>query len=177
MKHIIAEKATATATLLISADPDARLRPKPEYQSEFEISEQGYDQLPPIFTFTELPQPAVVAAECIKDYPRYLAAISPEERPEFDLEVGDRWSDEDAVRRFINKSLAIAFDGEHFTVSDSLEHIQIEGLYLDIPSYSFAIADGAGQTLDFYSAPGGFDQPIAIEARVNVMRPVMAAGF
>lgn len=177
MKKTTTQKATATATLLIAADPGAELRHKPEFRPEFDISEEAYAQLPPVFTMTELPQPAVVAAQSIQEYDRYLEAIPKDERADYDLDVGDRWGDEDAVRRFINKSLALAFAGEHFTVSESLQHVLLERFYLDIPSYSFAIADASGDVMDFYSAPGGFEQPITVEARVNIMRPALVGGF
>lgn len=173
----IQDKADANATLLIAADPNVPLKPKPEYRAEFEIAPERYAELPAAFTLTELPQPAIVAADCIKNYDEHLAKLPSEERDEFDLNIDDRWGDRSAVQRFINKSLELAFDGDHFQAVDGAEHIQIERLYLDMPTHSFCIGDSEGNIHDFYSAPDEFDQPFSIQARVNVMRPVAIAGF
>lgn len=171
------EKPDATATLLIAADPSVPLRRKPEYSKEFEIDQDQYEALPPVFTLTELPQPAVVAADCIKHYDRHLQNLPAAERDEFDLNLEGRWGDRDAVQRFINKALEIAFGGAHFQAVDGGDHIRIDNFYIDIPDYSFCIGDSEGSVLDFYSAPDGFDQPFSIEARINVTRPAAVAGF
>lgn len=171
MNEFIADKATATATLLISSDPERGLRSKPEFHPDFEISRDGYDRLPPVFTMTELPQPAVVAADAIEHYDAYLESIPEEERSDYDLNLHDRWGDERAVTRFVNRVLSDTFEGGHFTVASGEEHIYMEGLYLVMPTYTFTIADAEGETVDFYSAPKGFEQPFRIEARVNVTRP------
>lgn len=170
-------KADATATLLIAADPNVPLKAKPEYREDFEIDREQYDQLPSVFTLTELPEPAVVAADCIKQYDRYLSLIPAEEHRDLDLNLDGRWEDSSAVQRFINRSLELAFDGEHFRAVEDVQHMKIDRLYIDIPSYSFCIGDSDGNVLDFYSAPGEFDQPFSIQARVNVTRPAAVAGF
>ncbi|QDV07723.1 hypothetical protein Poly30_32530 [Planctomycetes bacterium Poly30] len=171
MKQHITDKATATATLLISTDTEKGFSPKPEFRPEFEISRDAYERLPRHFTLTELPLPAVVAADCIENYEAHLGSIPEEERAEYDLDVEDRWGDQAAVQRFMDRVLRQTFDGEHFTVVAGAEHILVGGLYMMHPTYSFQIADADGKVVDFYSAPGGFEQPIRIEARVQVTRP------
>ena len=170
-------KPNATATLLIAADPNRPLKRKPDYSEDFEIGADEYAALPSVFTLTELPQPAVVAADCIKDYDRYLEMLPVAERAAFDLNTDNRWEDRDSVQRFINKALEVAFDGHHFQAVEGGDHIPIEGFYLEVPTHSFCIGDADGNVLDFYSAPSGFDQPFSIEARVNVTCPAAVAAF
>lgn len=170
-------RPSATATLLIAADPATPLAPKPPYREEFEMDPELYAALPPTFTMTELPEPAVVAADCIKDYPRYLGTLPADERGDLDLNVEGRWGDRDAVKRFINRALEIAFGCDQFQVVDGVEHIRVENFYLDIPDYSFRIGDSKGEVVDFYSAPQGFEQPISIEARVHVTCPTALPGL
>jgi hypothetical protein len=170
-------KADATATLLIAADPNVPLKPKPEYREEFEIDKERYDQLPPVFTLTELPQPAVVAADCIKYYDQYLASFPKDEQAEYDLNMKGRWEDRGAVQRFMNRALELAFGGDHFQAVEGAQHFVVDRLYLEIPTHSFCIGDSDGNVLDFYSAPSEFDQPFSIQARVNVTCPAAVAGF
>ena len=112
-----------------------------------------------------------MAADSIQNYEARLLALPEHERPLFDLDLDDRWGDEAPVQRFMNRVLFDAFEGEHFTVVTGAGHLYIEGLYLIIPTYSFRIADADGEVVDFYSAPKGFEQPIHIEARIQVNRP------
>ncbi len=177
MLATIQDSPDATATLMISADPNVPLKPKPKYRAEFDIDEASYAEFPAIFTLTELPQPAVVAADCIKEYDKYFAALPEHERDALDLNVEDRWNSREAVQRFINRSLEIAFDGDHFQAVEGAHHIPVGRLYLEVPTHSFCIGDSDGQVLDFYSAPDEFDQPFSIQARVNVTCPAAVAGF
>ncbi|MEM8711343.1 MAG: hypothetical protein AAGG01_10350 [Planctomycetota bacterium] len=176
MNNKARNRPTATATLMISSSADAQLQPKPAYSEDFEITEEAYGEFPSVFTLTELPQPAIVAADCIENYHAYLEAIPADERGEYDLDVDARWADVEAVKRFMNRSLEAAFGGAHFTVEVGLEHIRVGNFYLQNPTYSFTIADADGESLDFYSAPEGFEQPLRIEARVNVHCSAMAVG-